>query len=253
MPDNDGVTMETEVLGQDDRAVGVEVHDDRGNRHIVNVEWDGGIEEHIHQDVDYPNDPEERTVAEQRLVEQVEHRARYAAQRAFPDADLLDPMWDPEHVAAGLAALRRYPEDAFGRQFRDFYEALSDPRQFLQPTDADLDSVRVRKAFRVENRAIVDVAPVVVRECDPGPVEDPQDDYPPDQRIVCRLPPLEFADGYEYQTQFPDLVVGHLTAQIRDVYRSMRAAPPERYDIDGLGKVDGHPESDDGVVATGPT
>lgn len=232
--------METSILGHDEKGCGVEVYDENGNRHAVSINWEGEVFEHGTQD--YPLKREDRTQEQQRIMSQVEARARYAAQREFEDEDILDPMWDIKHLERGLKALSRYPLEDFHQQFRDFYDALRHPGQFI--TDGfDLGEVAVFKSFRFQDAEILDVAPVFVRHYTSQTTADDygtKPHYPPDERIVACLPPMDFEAGYQYEDQFHDLVTGHLLAEIRDCYLHMGEMPPEEYQVEGIGKFDIH-------------
>ncbi|WP_049915449.1 hypothetical protein [Haloferax mucosum] len=231
--------MEANLLGYDDEDCGFEVFDENNNRHVISVEWDGSIGQHATKD--YPLKREDRTQEEQRIMSQVEVRARYAAQQEFPDADILLPMWDIEHLEAGLEALVNYPLDEFHREFRDFYEALRDPGQFITDSDFDPEMVKAFKIYRFRDGEILDISPVLVRHLTGGNTADdygPKPDYPEDELISCCLPNMEFVDYFDYETQMQDLVVGHVVAQIRDLYLHMGEMPPEEYQVEGIGKLD---------------
>ncbi|QGN07845.1 hypothetical protein Hrd1104_11390 [Halorhabdus sp. CBA1104] len=233
--------MEAELVNYDDEEVAVLVTDEKGLDHQIAMDWSGAIT--YHGTDDYPHEPDDRTDDEQRIMCQVEERARYAAQQEFPEAAILDPMWDPEHLDAGLEALINYPLDRFHEQFRDFYEALADPAAFIEKPSINLEGVVVLKVFRFQGSEILDVAPVFVREVlnereanDYGTFPN----YPEDEQIVCAIPALEFEEGFTYEEDFHELVVEHVMAQIRDLYLHMGEEPPEEYLVQGVGKLDIH-------------
>jgi hypothetical protein len=235
------MNMETNIIGHDKEDCGVEVFDERGNRHAVTLSWDGTVWEHGTDD--YPHKREDRTQEEQRIMSQVEARAKYAAQQEFPDKDILDPMWDPEHLEAGLEALANYDLTEFHTEFRDFYDALNDPSEFIPHDDFELGNIAVFKVFRFQKKRIVDVAPVMIRHH----INDTEaenfgelPDYPEDEQIVCSIPALDFDDDFEYEDDFQDIVVSHIMAQIRDLYLNMGETPPDRYLVEGIGKHDIH-------------
>jgi hypothetical protein len=235
---------QVEVVGYDDEDIGIDVFDERDNKHALQVGYTGEIV--FHGIDDYPHKPEDRTQEEQRIMSQVEARARYAAQQEFPDEDILDPMWDIEHLEAGLEALASYDLTEFHDQFRDFYEALADPGPFLDADQFDIDDLVISKFFRFRGGEIVDVAPVVVEhfhtKSDDSDVtySAPVPEYPHDEQIVCSLPVLDFDDDFVYEDEFQDIVVSHIMAQIRDLYFHMGEMPPEQYQVEGMGKFDIH-------------
>lgn len=232
--------MDCNILGHREHDVGVEVIDEQGHVHTVEVRWDGEVEHYVD---DYPHKREERTEEEQRIMSQVEVRAKYAAQQEFPEEDILDPMWDIHHLEAGLEALSRYPLDRFHEEFRDYYDALVNPGAYITDADFDLNNVEVYKVFRFRESELLDVAPVFLQYYDDAGEPHPVGtfpDYPEDEQIVCVIPPLEVPDDYEYEAQFHDLVVSHVMAQIRDLYFHMGEMPPEEYQIEGIGKLNIH-------------
>ncbi|MFW5950101.1 MAG: hypothetical protein ACOCR6_01975 [archaeon] len=233
--------MNSEIYGHDEENCGVEVTDENGHLHSVLVNWDGSIDGHFVDE--YPHEPEDRTDDEQRIMCQVEERARYAAQQEFPEAEILDPMWDPDHIDAGLEALISYSLDHFHEEFRDFYEALRDPAAFLEKPTINLEGIMVLKVYRFQGGEILDVAPVFVREVlnereanDYGTLPN----YPEDEQIVCAIPALVFDEGFTYEERFHEMVVEHLMAQIRDLYLHMGEEPPAEYLVQGIGKINIH-------------
>lgn len=227
--------MKSKILGHREHDVGVEVIDEQGHVHTVEVRWDGEVEHYADA---YPHKREERTQEQQILMTQVEARAKYVAQQEFPEEDILDPMWDPAFLDRAVEALVNYEQSAFESEFRDFYDALRNPQQFApearRPT--------ISKAFAVDsNNRIAHVGEVVIRYTDDhGDIE--QYGTFPDQNTyelaVCILPPLDFEPGFTFEEDFPPMVVNHLMAHIRDIYRHMGEEPPEEYQVNGIGKLD---------------
>lgn len=233
--------METAILGHDERAIGVEVYDEKEIRHIVNVEWGGEIEKHTHEEDAYPYNPEDRTEDQQRIMNQVEERAKYEAHKQFPDADILDPMWDPEHIERGLEALTNYPLNQFREHFRDFYEATAEPGQFIDEP-FDLETVTVLKPYQFRDAEIVDIGEVFIEYETNGQIAETGTlvEYPEDEQIACTLPAINYAPDYDYTGDFHDTVVNHLLAQIRDLYLNMGETPPPEYQVEGIGKFNIH-------------
>lgn len=237
------MNMDTNIIGHDEEDCGVEVFDERGNRHAVTMSWDGQVWEH--GTGDYPHKREDRTEEEQRIMSQVEERAKYAAQQEFPEEDILEPMWDPEHIKRGIEALKAYQLDDFHREFRDYYKALQNPAKYASdPRESVVvESARIYKAFTItpDNRIdeIDDVA--LSYECQDGSdgsagrVREMDDSL-----IVCAMPALDIGADFDYEDEFHKLVITHLIAQIRDIYLHMGEEPPEEYKVQGVGKLNIH-------------
>ncbi|WP_230458907.1 hypothetical protein [Haloarcula sp. K1] len=178
-------------------------------------------------------------------MSQVEERAKYAAQQEFPEQDILEPMWDPEHIKRGIEALEAYQLDDFHREFRDYYKALQDPAKYASdPRESVVvESARIYKAFTItpDNRIgeIDDVA--LSYECQDGSdgsagrVREMDDSL-----IVCAMPALDIGKSFDYEDEFHKLVLTHLVAQIRDIYLHMGEEPPEEYKVQGVGKLNIH-------------
>ncbi|WP_228841643.1 MULTISPECIES: hypothetical protein [unclassified Haloarcula] len=178
-------------------------------------------------------------------MSQVEERAKYAAQQEFPEADILEPMWDPDHIKRGIEALKAYQLDDFHREFRDFYEALDDPAGYAsEPRESVVvESARIYKAFTItpENR-IDEVLDVVLSYERPDGSDGTvgQTRELDDSLILCVIPALDIGEGFDYQEEFHKLVLTHLLAQIRDIYLHMGEEPPDEYKIQGVGKLNIH-------------
>ncbi|QGN08265.1 hypothetical protein Hrd1104_11415 [Halorhabdus sp. CBA1104] len=237
--------MEAKVVGHKEENCGVEVYDERENRHVITIEWNGRIQRHSQES--YPHDPDDRTDEEQRIMCQVEERARYAAQQEFPEADILDPLWDPEHIEEGLEALTNYPLAEFQEQFRDYYEALQRPSEFVDDPDMDPETSGIAKPFRVRDGQVVEVSDIeIVYERTDGTAHSTGKtwEYPREELIVCSMPRIAFEDHITFEEHFPDFLVNHLMAQIRDIYLNMGEQPPREYRVQGHGKLDIYGDED---------
>ncbi|AEM58735.1 hypothetical protein HISP_16105 [Haloarcula hispanica N601] len=235
--------MKVEYLGKKQGRIGIKVIDEKSSVHKVEIGLDGEIV--FHGNDDYPYQPEERSEEEQRIMSQVEERAKYAAQQEFPEEDILEPMWDPEHIKRGIEALKAYQLDDFHREFRDYYKALQDPAKYASdPRESVVvESARIYKAFTItpDNRIdeIDDVA--LSYECQDGSdgsagrVREMDDSL-----IVCAMPALDIGESFDYEDEFHKLVLTHLVAQIRDIYLDMGEEPPDEYKVQGVGKLNIH-------------
>jgi len=230
--------METEILGHDDHDCGVQVFDENGHEHRLTIAWDGSIREHGTDD--YPHKREERTEEEQRIMTQVEERAKHEAQQAFPDADIVHPMWDPSHIEAGIEAFGNYPKEQFLTEFREFYEAMRDPSQCIDDPQMDPETVTVNRSLHFRDGEILHVSDLVFEYKHPdgsehvlGEARSP----PPEEELIVYQPYVEFADDFDYEQQFHGVILSHLMAQIRDIYLNMGEDPPPKYRVEGIGKL----------------
>jgi hypothetical protein len=234
--------METEITGShEEQGIGVDVYDENEKYHWVVVMWDGEID--VHETDDYPHNREERSHEEQVLMSQVEERAKYAAQMEFPDANILDPMWDPRHLERGLEALSNYPLDQFHRDFRDFYDRLAQPEGAIPDSHLPIQAINIHKPFQIDaDNRIVEVADVFfyyeTGESESHVVGSPPDHWPDEETMDCMLPGLDFEDHVTFEEDFHEVLVVHLMAQIRDIYLNMGEEPPAEYRVEGIGKQD---------------
>lgn len=230
--------MKANLVDHDDDGIGIRLYDERESEHTVEVDWDGNVV--FHGNDDYPHSPEERTEEEQRIMSQVEERARYEAQKQFPDADILDPMWDPEHIERGLEAMTNYPIEEFKDTFWDFYAAVDDPSPLVSDPEMDPETAMANKLVRFRDGAVVDTSDVSVdyeRHDGQSNSVGSVPDYPDDERLVLSLPVMDFADDFSFPEDFYDIVIAHLMAQIRDIYLNMGEDPPAEYRVEGIGKL----------------
>ncbi|WP_233357387.1 hypothetical protein [Halococcoides cellulosivorans] len=171
---------------------------------------------------------------------QVEARAKYAAQREFPDADILHPMWDIDHLMRGVEAISNYPIGEFHRTFRDFYEALESPAEFVSDASrVDDRTWEIHKSFTItpDNRIedVLDVALVAATD-DGDSIEVGPEPTDYEYAITAGMPMMDFADDFDFEAEFHEIVVANLMAQVRDLYLHMGEQPPEEYQIEGFGK-----------------
>jgi hypothetical protein len=171
---------------------------------------------------------------------QVEERARFAAHKEFPDEDILHPMWDPAHIEAGIEAFGNYPREKFLTEFRDFYEAIRDPSQFIDDPRMDPETVTANLSLHFRNGKILDVSDLVFEYKHTDGSEHVLGEtrsVPPEEELIVFQPYVEFADDFDYEQQFQGVVLSHLMAQIRDIYLNMGEDPPPEYRVEGIGKI----------------
>jgi len=239
--------MNAEIADHDQDGVGVRVYDESDFEHQIALSWDGEVT--YHGTDDYPHDPDDRTDEEQTIMAYVEARAKYEAHQEFPDADILDPMWDIDHLEAAMEALAASPLDQFHDDFRDLYEATKRPADFVNESDFDEETLRVYGFYRFRDGEVIDGVPIVLRHYtdDQAFTTGSHPDYPEEETMVMILPSMEYPDDYDYEAEFHELVLNHIMAQIRDLYLHMGEDPPDQYDIEGIGKWD---INGDGIGAT---
>ncbi|WP_323677343.1 hypothetical protein [Halorubellus sp. PRR65] len=232
--------METRIMGHDERGLGVEVYDPNGDRHTFELDWDGNIEKHG-QDV-YPKDPAKRTDEEERLMQQVCARARFAAHVHFEDREIIEQLsWIPSELERAMEAVRILPTETFAEHFREYYDAVRDDKG--ERIDDDVQSVdRVRKLIYLnDDDEFVDSTPPKVQYRDTSGethVTNLHAVGPEDaDEFVVTLPPLTFErEEFEFPDSFQALVVSNLMCQIRDIYLNMGEEPPVEYQVKGMGK-----------------
>ncbi|AWB26720.1 hypothetical protein [Halococcoides cellulosivorans] len=183
---------------------------------------------------------------EQKIITQVAHRAKLAAQREFPDEDILDPEWNPDQLARAIEALRTMDIDAFTEEFETYYRYVTDTES---AADVPIDRVEgVYQPFLVTDDNEIDYVPTPVVQYQDSSGETTMThresrfealvDEPQYTKFTATLPPLEFDDGaYEFPEGFQIFLIEHFAAKIRDVYRHVGERPPEPYDeVDVVGK-----------------
>ncbi|WP_323677344.1 hypothetical protein [Halorubellus sp. PRR65] len=220
--------------------MGVRVFDTNGDLHEIALDWDGNVTSHG-QDV-YPKDSTKRTDEEERLMQQVSARARYAAHVHFEGRDLIDQLsWIPSELERAMDAVRTLPTETFVEHFREYYDAVRDDKG--ERIDDDVDHVqRIRMGIYLnDDDEFVDSTPPKVQYRDTsGEVQvtnlhavGPEDA----DEFVVTLPPLTFErDEFEFPDSFQALVVSNLMCQIRDIYLNMGEEPLAEYQVKGMGK-----------------
>ena len=242
--------METNYLGRKKGKVGIEVIDENESMHTVEVGLDGG-EIIFHGTDDYPHKRDDRTLEQQKIMTQVEKRAKFAAQQEFPDADILDPEWNPGEVRRAIEAIGQMDVEAFAREFDTCYRMVTEPTSFEGVTAENVQMIH--QPLYIGDDTTVSFVPrpaIQYKTGDGATVTDLDDrvNHQDGAKIKIALPPLEFDDGaYEFPDGFQVFIIEHLHAQIRDLYRHMGETPPEQYadmdeDFPGLAVHAGHDE-----------
>jgi hypothetical protein len=164
---------------------------------------------------------------------QVEARAKLAAQREFPDAEILSIEWLPEGVERGIAALQTMHVDEFADEFETCYQMVTAPERFEDVTEETAQLVH--QPFFIDDSNDVQYVPTpIIQYRNDGEVQTTHREsgisQAPGEKLTIMLPPLEFHDGdYEFPDGFQVFLIEHLQAQIRDIYRHVGEEPPEPY------------------------
>ena len=227
--------MNTEIAGHDDVDCGVEVYDNHGSRHTVQVTWEGEIA--FHGNDEYPHNPADRTFEQQVVMTQVEERAKVAAQREFPEEDILETEWLPEGVQRGVEAFQTMDVEVFADHFETCYEMVTHPERFPGVTRETAQIVW--QPFYIDASNTVTAVPEpVLQYKERGEVQTTDADsamqgYAGD-KLTISLPPMEFDEGdYEFPDDFQVFCIEHMYAQLRDVYEHIGETPPDGFpDID---------------------
>ncbi|WP_159077000.1 hypothetical protein [Halococcoides cellulosivorans] len=178
---------------------------------------------------------------------QTSHRAKLAAQREFPDADILDPEWVPEQLERAIEAIQAMPVDRFAAEFGTYYRYVT---ATYEDTDVPEGSAEgIYQPFLVTDDNEIEYVPTPVVQYEDLATGESQMthresrfeelvDEPRFTKFTATLPPLEIDDGaYEFPEGFQIFLIEHFGAKIRDVYRHVGEDPPEPYDeADGIGK-----------------
>jgi hypothetical protein len=228
-------SIQTEVIGHDDVDCGIVLYDENGSKHTVQVTWDGDIA--FHGNDDYPHKREERTLEEQKIMTQVENRAKYAAQQEFPEENILNPEFNPAEIERAIVALQTMHVDDFAEQFQTFYEMLTSPESFGEVTKESARFI-FQPFFIDEQNTVVSVPRPIIQYKQNGESKTTEADLNllennPGTKFSVDLPPLTFDDGdYEFPDGFQVFLIENLGAQVRDAYRHMGEDAPEEYAYD---------------------
>ncbi|MFB6076712.1 MAG: hypothetical protein ABEK12_01110, partial [Candidatus Nanohaloarchaea archaeon] len=180
--------------------------------------------------------PEDRTDEEQRIMTEVEHRARFAAQQEFPEKEIMVPSLKPGVIERGMAATQEMAPERFEEVFREYYEAIQDPSPYL-PEEVPVDRATVVVfAFTIDGTEFGEAGHVNVL-------------YVDEEETLRTTDPNTYADGteyvklyfgagarledLEYPKEFWEFVQTNFMYQVRDRYLQMGEEPPEEYQVDG--------------------
>lgn len=113
--------MKAVITGENDELVGVNLRDNDGVEHIIEMKLGGRIT--AHQSDGYPDDPSDRTLEENEHVAQAQRFAKYYVyrQRGY---DTLPPLPNPDRISAVAAFIDSLSEEMFETHFGDLYQQM---------------------------------------------------------------------------------------------------------------------------------
>lgn len=133
--------MKAVITGETDKLVGVNLRDNNGEEHILDVEKDSG-EITAHKSDGYPDDSSNRSVPEHEHVNQTQRFAKFYVYRE-KGYDTVDPKRNPDRIVTAALAVASLSPDRFREYFGDSYQQLlshqtdADPIVELPPEAAD--------------------------------------------------------------------------------------------------------------------
>lgn len=228
-----------ELLRRQGEGYVVRVQDAAGGEHRVLIGPEGDV--HDHETDDFVP-PDERSPQEDDLYRQVYNFAA-AVVHQETDIDAVDRLWQPAYLEECMNVVAECSDATFER-FRPYYEDLQNPSVdvskedvylVLQPVtraeDGSIDGVHDRY-FNVQrpNGEYDWIDADDERRLSSGPIgiADKLD-------VPLHLPTYTFE--WSFEDGFQDFLVRHLACQVRDAYVNRGQRPPDRYQIDGYGKI----------------
>ena len=113
--------MDAEIIGKDDRGVGVNVIDNVKMEHTISVGFDGNVQGHGSDG--YPDSTSDRTLEENEHVAQAQRLAKYYVYRQ-QGYDTLPPLPNPDRIGAVAAFVDALSTEAFETYFGDYYQQM---------------------------------------------------------------------------------------------------------------------------------
>jgi len=114
--------MNAEIIGEDDRDIGIEILDNNGESHQIEMHRDGG-EIYAHVCDGYADKPHNRTSDENEHNEQARRHAKYYVYRER-GYDTVDHIDNPDYINAVRQAILELSDDAFEQFFGPLYTQL---------------------------------------------------------------------------------------------------------------------------------
>ncbi|MFA9503565.1 hypothetical protein ACERIM_12425 [Natrinema sp. H-ect1] len=242
--------MEANILGEDERAVGVEITDNNQVEHALAIEPDGSIQDHGQEG--YPDKPAQRTTEQGEHVSQARRYAQYIVSKERGYETL---PWDlnAERFKTVQQALRELSseesESFFGTlleqslsHYRDHPEV--DVGDLTRPYELPTDMIGSEDTVMYEQEIYLDetgrisaVSDVIVSyyvsKGETDTLRYGNDDTPardPDAKVEISPAPIVAPET------FRDYLVYNLRCQVRDCYLMMGVEPPTEYKVLGHGQ-----------------
>ncbi|WP_169317770.1 hypothetical protein [Halovivax asiaticus] len=235
--------MKAVLTGEVDSVVGVNLRDNNGAEHILDVRKDDGSIP-AHQQDGYPDKADERTSKGNEMVRQARDYAKwYVAQET--EYDTVPWYLNTGRLKTVRDAVGKCSEEELDHHFGQFYRQLAgeykshveQPLPNPVPEDEAIDRYREYKydiyltadESEIETTSGIHVM-YYAGKGDPRIIDghDPYSDRKPDGRLEHVAIDLE-------RDQFATFLDYHLRCQIRDSYLSRGEEPPEEYRVLGPG------------------
>ncbi|MDS0260518.1 hypothetical protein NDI56_14020 [Haloarcula sp. S1CR25-12] len=113
--------MDGIITGENDERVGLSVIDNNDAEHVIEMEFDGKI--NYHEQDGYPDDPAERTNAENEHVNQARRYAKYYVYRE-KGYETLDPHRNPDRILGVALVAAGLSTDSVESYFGDLYRQV---------------------------------------------------------------------------------------------------------------------------------
>lgn len=205
--------MKAAITGETDGLIGVNIRDNNDAEHVMDVRKEDG-EIPAHKQDGYPDDPAERTDAENEAVGQSRRYARYYVlrERSYPT---VEPWATPEGPAVAAAVIASLDTESFRHHFGDYYRQFqgtveSDVDPVVQPPDAD-----GLVAYRQHVHLDVDLAELLGEPAARSLLEDVQE-VPDPLAIAERI-----RDAFDHAVVAPEDLTIADTSEIGVVYQTL--------------------------------
>jgi len=236
--------MKAVITGENDRLVGINLRDNQGAEHIIEMEKDGEI--NAHQQDGYSDDPDNRMDKGNEMVDQARDYAKWYVDQET-DHDTCPWYLNCDRIEAVRTAIAGLSDDILKDHFDEYYRQLAGKyddeitRPHPDPVAAGEAMNRYREYkldLYLTDDGGVDVTSGVHTMYYAGVGDErlveSSDPYP-NRRPDGRLEHVPLDIPWE---QFDRFVDYHLRCQLRDCYLARGAEPPADYRVLGPGTDD---------------
>jgi len=122
--------MDAEIIGKDDRGVGVNVVDNVKIEHTISVGFDGNVQGHGSDG--YPDKTDDRTLEQNEHVAQAQRFAKYYVYRQRGH-DTRPPLPNPDRISAVAAFVDALSPETFEEYFGDYYQQMLSEQDQAEP------------------------------------------------------------------------------------------------------------------------